>query len=123
MNDDSKFECCICMESEKDLILLKCFHKHVVCIDCSKSIKKCPICRSEVTPKVYEAEKEIIEVERIVNVPVPIEVIRYIPQPQTQNQNILKPKRGRSKNKQPDETPKSYLELYAPPVNGKYCRF
>ena len=99
MNDDSKFECCICMESEKDLILLKCFHKHVVCIDCSKSIKKCPICRSEVTSKIYEAEKviKIVEVERIVNVPVPIEVIRYIPQPQKENQNILKPKRGRSK--------------------------
>ena len=86
MNDDSKFECCICMNSEKDLILLKCFQKHVVCIDCIRSIKKCPLCRSDITPAVYEKEKEIqIQIQKEI-----VEVIKYEPNSELQFNNISK---------------------------------
>jgi len=67
-------ECCICLEKDnKDLVMLKCFNKHIVCFDCCRKLKKCPLCREDVSHELYEKEKEIeiIEVPKIEYVQVP----------------------------------------------------
>ena len=49
-NDDIN-ECIICMEDKKNIIFYPC--KHYYCCDlCSKYIKLCPICRSEIIFKI-----------------------------------------------------------------------
>ena len=39
--------CCICLELEREVALLPCFH-FCICRSCANKIEKCPICRSEV---------------------------------------------------------------------------
>lgn len=41
-------ECCICYESDKNLILLKCSHLHCVCDECFQNINICPLCRTDI---------------------------------------------------------------------------
>ncbi len=48
---NDKPECCICSDSNTNLIMLKCHYKHVVCFACSKQIKKCPLCREKLSYK------------------------------------------------------------------------
>jgi len=41
-------ECKICFERETDTVLLECGHQ-CCCIECSKNLKVCPICRKTIT--------------------------------------------------------------------------
>ena len=91
--EESKTECCICMESEKDLILLRCHQKHVVCFDCSKEIKKCPMCRVETNPKLYENKTEKVYefIDRVIEVPRIEYVNVYQPPVEIKQPTVLKP--------------------------------
>ena len=46
--ENNDFECCICLDSDKTLIMLKCHYSHIVCLKCYREIDKCPICRSSI---------------------------------------------------------------------------
>ena len=41
------FECKICMEKLNKIMLVPC--GHCFCLDCSKNLKECPICRSSIS--------------------------------------------------------------------------
>ena len=41
------FECKICMERLNKIMLVPC--GHCFCLDCSKNLKECPICRSSIS--------------------------------------------------------------------------
>jgi len=58
----SEFECCICLNSNKSLIMLKCHHSHIVCLECYREIEKCPMCRSNI-----ERDQQLIESWEIEN--------------------------------------------------------
>jgi hypothetical protein len=51
-------ECCICSDSNTNLIMLKCHYKHVVCFACSKEITKCPLCREKLSYKKSPDEED-----------------------------------------------------------------
>ena len=46
--DENSNECCICLDNEKNSIFIPCGH-YYCCINCSKQIKKCPICRMHIS--------------------------------------------------------------------------
>ena len=48
---DDKKKCCVCMERESQIILDPCKHK-ATCEHCSRSLKKCPICRAPIQDKI-----------------------------------------------------------------------
>ena len=56
MSQNNDFECCICLDSDKTLIMLKCHHLHIVCLKCYREIDKCPICRS-----LIERDQQLID--------------------------------------------------------------
>jgi len=51
-------ECCICSDSNTNLIMLKCHYKHVVCFACSKEITKRPLCREKLSYKKAPDDEE-----------------------------------------------------------------
>lgn len=56
MSQNNDFECCICLDSDKTLVMLKCHHLHIVCLKCYREIDKCPICRS-----LIERDQQLID--------------------------------------------------------------
>ena len=49
-----KYECCVCMNNPKNVILEPCYH-FSICEECLKNFDKCPICRKniELYYKIY----------------------------------------------------------------------
>uniref|UniRef100_A0A914E458 RING-type domain-containing protein n=1 Tax=Acrobeloides nanus TaxID=290746 RepID=A0A914E458_9BILA len=43
--------CCICMENNRDTILVPCGH-HQFCNECAEKVKICPICRRAIEEKI-----------------------------------------------------------------------
>eukprot|EP01012_Entosiphon_sulcatum_P046387 TRINITY_DN6227_c0_g1_i1.p1 TRINITY_DN6227_c0_g1~~TRINITY_DN6227_c0_g1_i1.p1 ORF type:complete len:650 (-),score=60.58 TRINITY_DN6227_c0_g1_i1:19-1968(-) len=49
--DPDEALCCVCMENEKDTVLLPCSHL-AVCNPCSQTLSLCPVCRTAIESKV-----------------------------------------------------------------------
>ncbi len=53
--DKSNDSCVICFEHDKDSVFYPCGHFYC-CINCSKKVDKCPICRSEIEKILNKSE-------------------------------------------------------------------
>jgi hypothetical protein len=49
--DKSTSQCSVCMEGEKEYVLVPCGHYHT-CEECTIKIDSCPICRSDIDSKI-----------------------------------------------------------------------
>lgn len=52
-------ECCICMDAEPEIVIVKCGHL-CLCKDCSKEYdsKRCPLCRGDIQQKIHKDQLE-----------------------------------------------------------------
>lgn len=52
--EESRNNCVVCFENERDALYLPCKH-NVVCLKCSKMMRECPVCREKIvdTIKIY----------------------------------------------------------------------
>ena len=48
---DNNNLCCICLSSERDVLLIPCRHI-IACLKCVKNLDICPICRATITERI-----------------------------------------------------------------------
>jgi len=53
--DNASDDCAICMTNEKCMIIVPCGH-YYTCIECTKKINKCPICRINFTKSINKSQ-------------------------------------------------------------------
>ena len=46
-NIKSKYECCVCMKEQKNVILEPCLH-FSICEQCLSKLSECPVCRKKI---------------------------------------------------------------------------
>ena len=56
LQERDKFLCVVCQDLKRDVILKPCNH-YCLCLECSKALRECPICKSRIrsTEKIYHA--------------------------------------------------------------------
>jgi hypothetical protein len=55
--DTSLTDCAVCYDNPKDSVLYPCGHFYT-CSGCSKQLKKCPVCRSDITNIINKADMD-----------------------------------------------------------------